>query len=119
MILFATYTDANGITYDLEGDSARELHEQLREIDTDAPTLRVTDEMGSLRGWVSGQGWSDDPTHGIGYTRPEYSDFAAHCDGSVSCTWRIGGGQTLRIGFDVEWAEPALLRAYRHWLASA
>ena len=57
MILSAAYTDNRGVHYELEGESLEELHEQLREIDEHAPTVRVFDDPGFLRGWVSGGDW--------------------------------------------------------------
>jgi hypothetical protein len=51
MPLNASYTDTLGNSIDLTGESVEELAADLPE-DYDGPTLRVTDEPGSVCGWI-------------------------------------------------------------------
>lgn len=57
MKLSATYTDNNGTTYDLTGESLEELQSELASINEDAPSIEVRDEPGFIRGWISGKTW--------------------------------------------------------------
>lgn len=55
-MFFATHTNSNGVTTELEGESLQEISKMMAECDLDG-IVRVVDETGFVCGWASAQHW--------------------------------------------------------------
>lgn len=51
------YADANGNLSTVEGETLADLARELEAVGYDGGSIRVTDEAGFVRGWVSAGNW--------------------------------------------------------------
>ncbi len=51
-----SYSNAEGVDHEVEGDSLHDLALQLREVDYQGPNIRVLTEQGFTAGWVGADG---------------------------------------------------------------